>query len=114
MGAGKSTVAAELAAALGVPALDSDELLEERFGHPIAREFELRGESSFRAAEEQLVSELLRDAGPGSVIALGGGSVGAERVRRALKPHLTVLLDVDPAIAWERIQAAENGTPRRP
>jgi shikimate kinase len=36
MGAGKSTVAGELAAALGGSALDSDALLAERFGHPVA------------------------------------------------------------------------------
>ena len=42
MGAGKSTVAGELAEALGGAALDSDALLDERLGHPVAREFELR------------------------------------------------------------------------
>jgi shikimate kinase / 3-dehydroquinate synthase len=114
MGAGKSSVARELAEALGVAALDSDRLLEERLGHPIAEEFELHGEASFRSTEEELVGELLDDAGPGSVIALGGGSVCSERVRRALKPHLTVLLDVDPAIAWERIGATDGGANRRP
>jgi shikimate kinase/3-dehydroquinate synthase len=113
MGAGKSTVAAELAAALGVDALDSDTLLEERLGRPIAQAFELDGEPSFRAAEEELVGELLRDAGPGSVIALGGGSVCSEAVRRALEPHLTVLLDVDPALAWARVQEQAGGG-RRP
>ena len=114
MGAGKSTVAAELAEALGVAPLDSDKLLEERLGHPLGREFELHGEASFRAAEEELVQELLNDAGTGTVIALGGGSVSSERVRRALEPHLTVLLDVDPALAWERIQEAQDGENRRP
>jgi len=112
MGAGKSTVAAELAEALGVARIDSDELLEERLG-PLARAFETNGEPSFRAAEEELVCELLGDAGPGSVIALGGGSVCSERVRRALEPHLTVLLDVDPAVAWARIQA-QDGAGERP
>jgi shikimate kinase/3-dehydroquinate synthase len=111
MGAGKSTVARELADALGVAALDSDTLLAEALGHSLAREFELRGEPSFRAKEEELVCELL-DAGSPSVIALGGGSVGSERVRAALEPHVTVLLDVDPAIAWERVRAAEGGLER--
>jgi shikimate kinase/3-dehydroquinate synthase len=114
MGAGKSTVAAELAEALGVSALDSDALLEERLGRPLAREFELSGEPSFRAAEEELVRELLGQAGPGSVIALGGGSILSEGVRRALDPHLTVLLDVDPALAWARIEAADGGAGVRP
>ncbi|MEA2140125.1 MAG: Shikimate kinase, partial [Solirubrobacteraceae bacterium] len=40
MGAGKSTVARELAQSLGVTALDSDELLAQRFGHSPATEFE--------------------------------------------------------------------------
>jgi shikimate kinase / 3-dehydroquinate synthase len=112
MGAGKSTVAVELAGALGVTPLDSDLLLEERFGHSVAREFELHGEASFRAAEEELVCKLLGDAGRRDVVALGGGSVSSERVRAALADHLTVLLDVDPAVAWERVRAAKDGAER--
>jgi 3-dehydroquinate synthetase/shikimate kinase len=114
MGAGKSTAAVELARALGVTALDSDRLLEERFGRPLAEEFELGGESAFRAAEERLVCELLAQAGPGSVIALGGGSILSERVRAALAPHLTVLLDVDLDLAWKRVGVTEEGKQRRP
>jgi shikimate kinase/3-dehydroquinate synthase len=116
MGAGKSTVAGELAAALGGSALDSDALLAERFGHPVAHEFELNGEQAFRAAEEELVCDLLDgavQAGDRTVIALGGGSVCSERVRDALDGHLTVLLDVDPHTAWERVRA-EQGTCERP
>jgi shikimate kinase / 3-dehydroquinate synthase len=112
MGAGKSTVAAELADALGVAVLDSDALLEERLGHSVAREFELQGEASFRAKEEELVCELLGDAGTRDVIALGGGSVLSERVRKALADHLTVLLDVGPVVAWERVRAAEDSAER--
>ena len=59
-----------------------------RFGHSPAKEFELHGEASFRAAEEQLVCELLDAAQPGAVIALGGGSILSERVRVALEPHV--------------------------
>jgi shikimate kinase/3-dehydroquinate synthase len=112
MGAGKSTVAAELADALGVAPLDSDALLEERLGHPVAREFELGGEQAFRGREEQLVCELLAGAGPDDVIALGGGSVLSARVREALENHLTLLLDVDPLVAWERVRGAEDGAER--
>ncbi len=106
MGAGKSTAVGELAAALGGEALDSDELLEQRLGHPVAREFELNGEQAFRALEEELVCGLLSDAAPDSAIALGGGSVLSERVRAALEGHTTVLLDVEPETAWERVQGA--------
>jgi shikimate kinase/3-dehydroquinate synthase len=112
MGAGKSTVAGKLAAALGGAARDSDELLAERLGHPVAREFELHGESAFRAKEQELVCELLAGAGPQDVVALGGGSVTSDAVRAALAGHRTVLLDVEPAVAWQRVQAQGNGAER--
>jgi shikimate kinase/3-dehydroquinate synthase len=113
MGAGKTTVATELAAALGVQALDSDRMLERTLGHSIAEEFRQKGEVSFRAAEEQIACRLLEEAGPGSVIALGGGSVLSERVRTALEPHITVLLDIDVQAAWRRTGAG-GGREKRP
>jgi shikimate kinase/3-dehydroquinate synthase len=109
MGAGKSRAAAEVAAALGVPAaLDSDKLLEERMGHSVAEEFERSGEAAFREKEEEVAAQLLADAGEHAVVALGGGSVLSVRVREALQPHLTVLLDVDLDTAWERAQSKER------
>ncbi len=47
--------------------------------------------------------ELLDAAAPGTVIALGGGSVLSARVRTALEPHVVVLLDVEAERAWERV-----------
>jgi shikimate kinase/3-dehydroquinate synthase len=111
MGAGKSTVAAELARELGVQAIDSDELLAERFGHSLAEEFERSGEASFRAAEEQLVCELLDAAAPGAVLALGGGSILSARVRAALEPHVVVLLEIEGERAWERVAASGEALP---
>ena len=113
MGAGKSTAARELAAALGQRSFDSDELLAERFGHSIAEEFERSGEAVFRAAEEQLVCELLASSAPQDVIALGGGSVLSARVREALEGETTVLLEVDADTAWRRVSGNGDG-PERP
>jgi shikimate kinase / 3-dehydroquinate synthase len=113
MGAGKSTAARELSNLLDVECLDSDQLLAERFGHPVAREFELHGEASFREQEEELVCALLGNAPQQAVIALGGGSVLSKRVRGALEDHLTILLEIDADVAWARVQG-EQGAPQRP
>ena len=112
MGAGKSTVAAELAAELGVTAIDSDALLERDLGQSLADEFERAGEHGFREREAELVCGVLEQAAPGTVIALGGGSVLSERVRDALAGHTTVLLDVDVDTAWQRVRDADG--PQRP
>lgn len=110
MGAGKSTVAAELAQALGSEALDSDALLEQHLGHSLAEEFD--GGSGFRAKEEELVCELLARAQPEAVISLGGGSVLSARVREALREHVVVLLDVEAEDAWERVRSQDGGAER--
>ncbi len=103
MGAGKSTLAGRLAALRGRAPIDGDALLVERFGQPVAREFDLHGEQAFRAAEEEVVCGLLEGADARDVIALGGGSVLSARVRAALTGHTTVLIEVAPEVAWERV-----------
>jgi shikimate kinase/3-dehydroquinate synthase len=110
MGAGKSTVAAALAEALGVTARDSDAMLEARVGRTVAAEFEAN--PGFRAEEEALVCELLDEAEPGDVISLGGGSVLSRRVREALRKHVVVLLDVGAEDAWRRVRTQDGGATR--
>ncbi len=112
MGAGKSTLAARLAERRGRAPIDGDALLAERFGHSVAREFELHGEQSFRAAEEEVVCEALQRVDAHDVIALGGGSVLSARVRAALKSHTTALIEVAPEVAWERVH--RNDSSERP
>jgi shikimate kinase/3-dehydroquinate synthase len=97
MGAGKSTVGAEVAESLGRPFVDVDRALE-----PIAETFAREGEAVFRAREATVTLSALRSRPP-AVIALGGGALGAEEVREALPQHaFTVLLDVDVDEAWKR------------
>ncbi|HET6506308.1 MAG TPA: bifunctional shikimate kinase/3-dehydroquinate synthase [Baekduia sp.] len=109
MGAGKTTLARELAAARGVGHVDTDDVLVERFGRPIADVFATDGEAAFRAAEEEAVLEVLGGArGEDVVVSLGGGAVLSERVRAALADHAVVLLDVPLDLAWERAAGADR------
>ncbi len=101
MGAGKSTTARMLAAELGVESIDSDRELERELGEPIDSFYDRQGEQAFRAREEEVVLRLLSDDHE-RVVALGGGSLGSERVREALGRHLVVHLEVEPDEAWRR------------
>lgn len=106
MGAGKSTALAAAREA-GLETVEIDELMERELGKPITQAFEQDGEEAFRAREAEIVGELLENA-DGGAIALGGGSVLSERVRKALDRHIVVLLEIDAATAWERIEGTER------
>jgi len=108
MGAGKTTAARRLARAFGLEVTDADAAISEHIGMPIDRCFAEQGEAGFRAIEAELVGEMLEQA-QGGVFSLGGGALHSERIRAALRRHITVLLDVDVNVAWER--AAGRGRP---
>ena len=109
MGAGKSTVGAEVARRLDRPFVDVDEELERETASPIGDLFVERGEPAFRELEENVTVEVLADAMP-SVVALGGGAVTSDRVRDSLSDAaLTVWMQVDVETAWQRAAG-----PRRP
>ncbi|MBX7557735.1 iron-containing alcohol dehydrogenase, partial [Streptomyces sp. tea 10] len=75
MAAGKSHVAQHLAEHYGLPHVDTDRVIESRYG-PIPRLFRARGEAEFRRIEAQVVAELLDDPDTaGCVISVGGGAV---------------------------------------
>jgi shikimate kinase/3-dehydroquinate synthase len=102
MGAGKSTLGAEVAERLGRTFVDMDRRLEHATGRSAPWLFEEQGEPAFRALEAEVTLEALRELPPG-VLALGGGVVESPEIRRALQDHaLAVLVDVDPDTAWRR------------
>lgn len=106
MGAGKSTALAAARRA-GLATTEIDELMEAELGKPIRQAFEEDGEEAFRAREAEVVGSLLENA-DGGAIALGGGSILSERVREALGRHIVVLLEIDAATAWRRIEGTER------
>lgn len=106
MGAGKSTALAAASEA-GLETTEIDELMERELGKPISQAFEEDGEEAFRAREAEVVGSLLESA-DGGAIALGGGSVLSERIRKALERHIVVLLEIDAPEAWRRIQNSDR------
>jgi shikimate kinase len=95
MAAGKSTIGRYLARELGIPFIDTDDLIVERNG-PVADLFARAGEAGFRAAEFEAVRDALD--GPPGVIALGGGAITYAATRallaeRALRVYLEIPVD---------------------
>ena len=86
MGAGKTTVAGEVARRWASKRSTATACSKRSSAIRSPRSSRGRGEASFRAAEEQLVCRLLDQAEPGTVIALGGGSVLSPSARRARAP----------------------------
>ena len=113
MGAGKSAVGRELAAALALTLVDTDALITAEAG-PIDGIFRERGESGFRRLEAQVVTAALDAARERPcVVALGGGAVLSPAVREALArlPHV-VWLTAPPDVLWAR--AGTSGQAARP
>jgi shikimate kinase len=101
MGAGKTTVAALLADAWGVPARDTDHDVEAAEGRPISDIFVDDGEQHFRALERAAVRAALESHD--GVLALGGGAVLDPATREALAGHTVVFLRVGLADAVKRV-----------
>ncbi len=84
-GCGKSTVGKALASKLGKKFLDTDELVEKKYGKRIPQIFEEKDEEYFRNLESEAVFEASIQRG--AVIATGGGAVLREENRRYLSQN---------------------------
>jgi 3-dehydroquinate synthetase/shikimate kinase len=108
MGAGKSTLGAQAAQRLDRRFVDLDRELERSLQRTIPQVFRERGETEFRLLEAEAALETLVKEQP-AVVALGGGAVETEQIRRALREHaFTVHVEVDPATAWTRVGGSDR------
>jgi shikimate kinase len=100
-GAGKSTVAAILAARLGTSVRDTDSDVEAIAGTTISDIFVEQGEPRFRQLEREAVVRALREHD--GVLALGGGAVMDPLTENDLRSYPVVFLDVGLTDASQRI-----------
>ena len=101
MGAGKTTLGKALARRLEAEFVDTDKILVERTGVPVATIFEIEGEEGFRRRETAVIAELARR--DGCVVATGGGAVLSQENCTVMRAHGTVVyLRARIDSLWER------------
>jgi shikimate kinase/3-dehydroquinate synthase len=105
MGAGKTTLGAEVADRLGRPFRDVDRELEAKHG-PIPEIFAREGEGAFRELEARFVRAACDGREP-SVVAVGGGAVETPGLLESLDA-LVVLVEIDVETAWERARRSDR------
>lgn len=111
-GSGKTIVAQALHNRLALPAVDADQIIQNRAGSTIREMFQRQGEPFFRDLEEQTLAELL--ARDNAVISAGGGAVLRQTTRdrmRAAGPVIWLEASVDELarrIAADQVSAAQR------
>lgn len=113
MGAGKTTVARELARALASPFISLDEAVAEIERRGPRALIDEEGEDYFREAETRALRRALADESA-RVIDTGGGAWTLERNRRLVAEYgcLAVWLDAPFELCWRRIKSERGGEPR--
>ena len=109
MGAGKSTTGKELAHLSGRPFIETDQLLQNRFGRPVHEIFARYGEEAFRDHEHSILKSIETTH---AVISTGGGMVmrndNWDQFHRLGK---TIYLEVPLARLIERVGSSRKRRP---
>ncbi len=100
-GAGKSTVGRRVAERLGIPFVDTDQIIEARAGMSVSDIFVTQGEPAFRALEETVIAETLAESD--GVVSLGGGALLSPQTRDRVAACTVVWLQVSLADASNRV-----------
>lgn len=102
MGAGKSSVAKELAKAYSLPVYDTDREIEKAAGMSVTEIFALKGEVYFREMETAALKKIPKE---NVVVATGGGVILAEANRRLMMQEgMVIFLYADPVEILTRLE----------
>lgn len=110
MGAGKTTLGKAFARELGIPFIDLDWYIEERFHKSVSELFAEHGEEYFRTQERNMLHEVgeFEDV----VISTGGGTpCFFDNMDYMNSQGQTVFLDVEPDILFRRLRVATQQRP---
>ncbi|MBS1721330.1 MAG: shikimate kinase [Armatimonadetes bacterium] len=109
MGAGKSAVGRALAEASGREFIDTDQILQGRFGRSISQFFAIYGEEAFRGHE----TSVLKSLEPGhNVISTGGGIVTRqENWEEFARLGTTIYLESSPEVLINRLALSKKKRP---
>jgi len=106
MGSGKSSIGRRLAARLGLPLIDLDDVIVSESGCSIPKIFQNQGEAEFRRRETEALREIITKQ---AVIATGGGVVLSPENRSLLRSHPPVIwLKASPKFLASRIKGDSN------
>ena len=103
-GCGKTTLGKKLVELTGRPLYDSDEWIEEKYGHSPADIIQSQGEAAFRALETEALAEICKRSG--GIIATGGGCV--------TRPENEILLRQNSVVIWLKRDINDLPTDGRP
>lgn len=110
MGAGKTTLGKSFARQLGIPFIDLDWYIEERFHKSIGELFAERGEESFRQLEQTMLHEVAEFEDV--IISTGGGTpCFFDNMEYMNSQGQTVFLDVRPDVLFARLRVATQQRP---
>lgn len=110
MGAGKTTLGKALSKAIGMPFIDLDWHLEERFHKTIHELFEIHGEPGFRLLERRMLHEV--GEFENVIISTGGGTpCFFDNMDFMNKQGTTLWLDVHPEVLFKRLRIAKMQRP---
>jgi len=109
MGAGKSTVAQQLAVRLGWPWYDLDHVIETVAGESIPRLFALIGETGFRRWEREVLAVVAKTYPHPHVLATGGGTpLSLANQEILVQAYHVIWLDADPELLWARVANSDR------
>ena len=113
MATGKTTIGKRLSSKLNLPFFDSDKEIELALGCSINEYFRKNGESKFRAIEEKVIIEKVKNNKENSfIMSLGGGAYLNHNIRKLISfVGISIWLNGNINIIYNRLKNSKNERP---